>query len=377
VSRLPCDCGQKQRYRGLRPRRLLTIVGDVVVPRRYFACGCGCTAAPMDAWAGIGSRMVSAHARRVIVLAGSTWSFDQAASKLSELCRLKTSNDTIRAICDEEGKRVDEWIRRDDASVRPIHAASGEWEFSSDGTSVNTIDGWREIRLSVLSKRESAPPAGPRQWDQRVLPAPTARLAWSQIADCRRIGARWERMFEHAGVDERGQDVLSVIADGAKWIWEQARERLPDARTQWVVDVYHVSQHLHACGKGMFGQNGPEALPWAQAQLQRLIQMQGPAYLAWLDQTIAGECAPAQRAAMRQLRGYLADNRDRMWYRDRLAAGRPIGSGLIEGGCKNVLGARLKLNAARWRIQRAERMGQLRCLQYSDLWESYWNSRAA
>lgn len=66
-----------------------------------------------------------------------------------------------------------------------------------------------------------------------------------------------------------------------------------------------------------------------------------------------------------------------MWYRDRLAAGRPIGSGLIEGCCKTVIAARLKINSARWVPRRAERMGHLRCLQYSDLWDNYWNSRAA
>lgn len=66
-----------------------------------------------------------------------------------------------------------------------------------------------------------------------------------------------------------------------------------------------------------------------------------------------------------------------MWYRDRLAAGRPIGSGLIEGCCKTVVAARLKINSARWLPRRAERMGHLRCLQYSDLWDAYWNARAA
>jgi len=143
-----------------------------------------------------------------------------------------------------------------------------------------------------------------------------------------------------------------------------------------VVDVYHVSQHLHACGKALFGERDPRANAWSQKQLQSLIELGGPSFIERLDELIR-ESAGTDRAAMQQLRTYLWENRDRMWYRQRLAAGRPIGSGLIEGGCKNVLGARLKLNAARWRVQRAERMGSLRCLQYSDLWEDYWQTRAA
>jgi hypothetical protein len=359
----------------VRPRNLLTIVGDIVVPRRYFACSCGCTDAPMDGWAGIGSRTVSDHARRVIVLAGSTWSFEQAAGKLQELCHLKTSNDTVRAVCDEEGQRAGQWIKREEDSREKIVQASGELEFSSDGTSVNTTEGWREMRLSVLSKRESADPAGPEQWEDRVLPPPTARLAWTAIADCEKVGAGWKRMLDHVGVKKDA--VLSVIADGAKWIWDQAGKRLPGANAQWVVDVYHVSQHLHQCGKAMFGETNPQSKAWSEKQLQRLMELSGPKYVKELSEMIEKEPEPSKQKAMEQLNKYLWENRDRMWYRQRLAAGRPIGSGLIEGGCKNVIGARLKLNSARWRRHRAERMGHLRCLQYSDLWETFWRSRAA
>jgi len=81
---------------------VLTTVGEMTVARRYYVCGvCGASHTPLDAWAGIGRRMASEHARRVITLAGSTWSFDQASAKLAELCRMRVSNDTIRAICNE------------------------------------------------------------------------------------------------------------------------------------------------------------------------------------------------------------------------------------------------------------------------------------
>jgi hypothetical protein len=348
------------------------VAGRIDVPRRYFACGCGQSAAPMDTWAGIGSRTISDEARRLIVLAGSTWSFDQASAKLKELCRLSVSNDTVRAVCDEEGHRVDQWVRKDQASVEKLSAAEGELEFSSDGTSVNTTEGWREIRLSVLDKRQSGPPATPRQWDDRVLPAPTARLAWSQIADSRRVGARWAAMFAHAGIDADAP--LSVIADGAKWIWEQAGLRLPGANAQWVVDVYHVSEHLHACGKALLGEGKP-ARQWANQRLMELLERGGPGFIEELKRLADQPIYQQKPEALDRLLCYLRDNRDRMWYRQRLEAGRVIGSGLIEGGCKSVLGARLKINSARWRVQRAERMGHLRCLQYSNLWETYWDYR--
>jgi hypothetical protein len=81
--------------------------------------------------------------------------------------------------------------------------------------------------------------------------------------------------------------------------------------------------------------------------------------------------------ALDRLLKYLGDNRDSLWYRQRLRDGLPIGTGLIEGACKNTIAARLKANSARWRIRRVERIGALRCLDYSGLWDTYWQPRAA
>jgi hypothetical protein len=102
----------------------------------------------------------------------------------------------------------------------------------------------------------------------------------------------------------------------------------------------------------------------------------GPALIRRLREQRAAR-DPSGRAALDKLLGYLRDNGDSPWYRDRLRAGKPIGSGQVEGRCKIVIGARLKINSARWRVRRAERMGALRCLEYSGQTTAYWRARAA
>jgi hypothetical protein len=323
--------------------------------------------------------MVSDHARRVLAVAGSTWSFEQASQKLLELCRIRVSNDTIRAVCDEEGERAGQWTRSAEAPREVLTRAAGELEFSTDGVKVNTTGGWAEMRLSVLNKRESGTCVGPEQWDRRVLPEPTARIAWCQIAPCDKVGARWATMFKHLGVvgGRTAAPALSVIADGARWIWEQAGRRLPKSlKTQWVLDVYHASQHLHECAKRLAGE-GPAARDWAGQKLDLLLQSSGPQFVRHVAELIDGEPPGERREALTKLSNYLSDNIDRMWYRQRLRCGRPIGSGLIEGGCKTIIAARLKRNNARWVPRRAGRMGTLRCLQYSELWDRYWDGRAS
>src|SRR5208282_4649446 len=81
--------------------------------------------------------------------------------------------------------------------------------------------------------------------------------------------------------------------------------------------------------------------------------------------------------AIQSLLGYLEPNLDSLWYRQRLARGRPIGTGLIEGGVKTIVSNRLKLNSARWTPRHAEQVAALRCLDYSGLWSDFWCDRAA
>jgi hypothetical protein len=351
---------------------VLSTVGEMVVPRRYYACDCGRKQIPLDEWAGLSSRMISEHARRVVSLAGSTWPFDEASGKLLELCRMRISDDTIERVCQEEGQRAGAWMKSDQAPGKMMAEAPGEMEFSTDGVKINTTDGWAEMRLNVLCKRESAAAAEPAQWNDRVLPEPSARLAWCAIAPCRLVGASWTRMFKQVGGNR--QTRLSVIADGAKWIWDQAQKRLPGANTQWVVDIYHVSQHIHDCGKAIFGE-GQAARQWAEQRRMELIEQGGPRFIESLASAKSSKSSATAQEALRRLEGYLSDNQDSLWYRNRLAEGRPIGSGLIEGGCKTIIAQRLKRNNARWRPRRVENIATLRCLQYSKCWDRYWENR--
>jgi hypothetical protein len=349
------------------------------VSRRYYACGNDCKAkqTPFDEWAGlVGPHRVTPHARRMIVLAGSGCSYDEAAWKLKELSHLQTSNDVIRGVCDKEGEAMLQWVNSSPEPQKAFAKAKGVVEFSTDGLKLNTTTGWKEMRLSVMGKREPANAAPADQWHDRPLEAPTTRIAICAIAPCEEIGASWERLSEALGVSKDHD--LSVIADGAKWIWSQAAERFKGADVQWVVDVYHLMLYLHAVVDNLTKEAAEE---WVGNRVIELIEMGGVRFIEHL--MAVGPPGPILRAGTSQpeawtkLLHYLQENRDSLWYDRRMKEGLPIGSGLIEGGCKNVLAKRLKLNSARWTDRRAEHMGAIRCLQYSGMWETYWESRKA
>lgn len=369
---MPCSCGKSASFKRCKPKTILSSIGHISVPRRYYACRhCKTTQIPWEGWAGVtGTHRITPHARRMVVLAGSSCSFDEASRHLKELSGIEISNDVIRRVCDEEGKAIQQWMKQSPEPAKVFAAAKGEVEFSTDGLKVNTIDGWREIRQSVISKRVPGLPAKPDEWEDRVLEESTVRIAICGIAHCDRIGASWQRLLQVLDLPE---DVkLSVIADGAKWIWDQAAKRFVGSEVQWVVDVYHVMLYLFAV---VATHETQAAEQWVGQRIIELIEMGGPRFIEHLKQTGPPDLKAVQ--AWDKLLNYLEENRDSLWYGRRLQEGLPIGSGLIEGGGKNTLARRLKINSARWRVTRAERMGAIRCLQYSGLWEPYWESKRA
>jgi hypothetical protein len=351
---------------------------------------------PLEIWAGvIGKHRVTPTAQRMIVLAGSGCAYDGGSDTLRELSGIVVSNDVIRRISDEEGQAIETWITGSAQPQKLFENAKGVVEFSTDGTMVNTVEGWREIRLSVLGKREPGASADAVDWEDRVLNLPSARVAICAIAPCEVIGDSWKQLMKSLGLPE-DQD-LSVIADGAKWIWNQSAKHFTGKDVQWVVDIYHVMQYLHGVTHGLPKET---AKRWVGDRVIDLIKMGGPEFIKHLNKTgpphadhhhAISQCSAAFSAdapasavptailapveAWAKLLNYLTENRDSLWYAGRLKNGQPIGSGLIEGGCKNVLGKRLKLNSARWCPERAEHMGAIRCLQYSGLWEKYWESK--
>lgn len=81
-----------------------------------------------------------------------------------------------------------------------------------------------------------------------------------------------------------------------------------------------------------------------------------------------------EQQALDKLRNYLSPHTDHRHYEKRPRKDRSIGSGQVEADCRNLIGRRLKANAARWRVRRVNRKAGLCSLAYSDRWVPYWES---
>ena len=83
---------------------------------------------------------------------------------------------------------------------------------------------------------------------------------------------------------------------------------------------------------------------------------------------------PSSPAALGGVLNYFCGHRDRLNYALRLRRGEPIGSGLIEGACKQLIGRRMKQTGAQWDVGNANRMALLCSLSYADAFPFYFTA---
>ena len=293
-------------------------------------------------------------------LAGASWSYDRSAANLKEFCGLCVCDNTIRDVCQTHGAAMRDFQRDDPAACEAFRKAGGDAEFQTDGTFVNTTSGWREMRLSIYAKRGRGQPVGGHDdWEQRGLPAPHVRVIQAGIRTCDQLGPGWRRMAGRLGLSDTS--AISAIADGAKWIWNQLERHLPGCAG--VLDVWHASQKLWDAAKAALPE--AEVAGWVAGRRGTLLRGGAGALVAEL----AGE-------QWAEARAYFEPHTGHSDYAGRLAQGRSIGSGLVEGSCKQVIGRRLKQTGARWKVRRVERMAALCSVQASGQWDAYWASAA-
>ena len=177
---------------------------------------------------------------------------------------------------------------------------------------------------------------------------------------------RVEREARRRGFDAAARRV--VIGDGAPWIWNVAGELFPGAVE--VVDLFHAKGHLSDVAKAIYGATGDLGRAWARERHAELDEGRMDDLLAAL-RVHAGSSDEARRCL-----GYVTANRERMRYPEFRAKGLCVSSGVVEAGCKVVVGTRLKRAGMHWTLAGADAIIALRCAQLSGRFEAFWERRS-
>jgi hypothetical protein len=174
----------------------------------------------------------------------------------------------------------------------------------------------------------------------------------------------------HAESHRRGAEhirQLVVLGDGAVWIWNLATKILPQA-TQ-IVDYYHAREHVHDLAKQLIPVLGDYQPTWLAARLADLDQGDIESLVKATTQLPIND---TDRDHIDTALEYFIKNAQRMRYAVFRDLGMFIGSGVVEAGCKSIVGQRLKLSGMRWNIPGATGILTLRCHRGSNRWDDIW-----
>ena len=161
-----------------------------------------------------------------------------------------------------------------------------------------------------------------------------------------------------------------VLIDGAAGLENMGRLCFKDGLQ--IVDFYHALEHAGHVLEAWIGKTHPDYKKRLRSWAKRLLKDKVQALIKETRQKCAGTpCA----AAVEQALGYFVRNVSRMQYVTFRAAGLFIGSGVVEAGCKTVIGGRCKQSGMFWSKSGAENILALRCIHSSHRLEDFWKYR--
>jgi hypothetical protein len=345
-------------------------MGPITIQRTYLSCFyCSLGSYPLDGRLGIDG-FLTRQATRLACRAGAQHSFAEAEDLLADLCGWQISDERLRQACHEEARRIAEWQAKNPAATEAFPKANGVVEFQTDAVKVNTDTGWRDMKIGIFAKRPLGPAATPEQWDKRHLPKPSVRNAFASIESIDTFAPQWREWMQRLGINAYAS--ITVLGDGAEWIWDHAQVQFPGA--SGLLDIYHASTYISDAAKALFGDGTAEAKAWLDKGRQALLADGWFGICEYIGATLATENTPERQKAVESLTSYLAKHTEHLNYRLRLHQGKSIGSGMVEGAAKNLIGKRLKQTGARWKVANANKMAELCCLNYSSQWTTYWTA---
>lgn len=307
------------------------------------------------------------QATRLVTLAGVEHSFARGQQMLAELCGWQVDDEVIRRTTHAQAKRATS-TRGERGEGEAFATGAGGAEVLVDAGQVNTLDGWRDVKVGLFLRRELGSPATPEGWDDRALPPPTARTVIAAVEECGDCGRRRRAEADRLGVTTAAD--VSVLGDGGEWIWNLAAEHLPQATG--VLDIYHALGHLSEAVQAVWGP-GTAATAGHVDTGRRALLAGGKAGLErWLGDLFADVPEGRSTDPLLGLAAYFAKHPTRVSYAERLAAGRSIGSGGIEGAIKQTVNLRLKRTGARWRVEHVGPRVELRAISHTDQWQALW-----
>ncbi len=212
-------------------------------------------------------------------------------------------------------------------------------------------------------------------------PRPQGKRLWAEMAAATEtsLSSGSERVFVEMAIDVQTRDpdrlrTLVCLMDGERKLWDLQKEWL--GRSVEILDFFHVLKRVRDVSKLVHSKDQSRRETWVSQQVNdlltgkvetvirrwRRLQREAHASKRW---------TASSKATMTSAIGYFCSNRHRMRYDEYLSQGYPIGSGMAEGACRNVVKDRMDCTGMHWRLAGARAMLKTRALYLNGEWDDF------
>jgi hypothetical protein len=382
---IPCSCGHQAGYQELRSKTVLTAVGRVTISRPYYLCPhCHRGQFPADVELDIESTEFSPGVRRMQAVVGQDTPFDQGRQRIKLLAGLEVTTKAVERTAEAIGEDIAAreqveiqrtmqldlpvivgepvpilYVQVDGTGVPVVKKETVGRQGKTEGQPAHT----REAKLGCAFAQTSCDEEGHAIRD----PDSTTYVAAIETAD--EFG---KRIYLEASKRGWSRAVKKVfMGDGSEWIWNIAEQYFPGSIQ--IVDLFHARQHLWDLARKLYPNQEPEQKRWMMVHQDLLDGGKMEALVAGL-RTIHSS-TPELAEKIRVEAGYFENNMERMRYPEFRRQGLFVGTGVIEAGCKTVIGSRCKQSGMFWTVRGANAILALRCCQLNGRFEDYWEAR--
>jgi hypothetical protein len=357
-----------------RSKRVQSLLGSFELTRGYYKSETG-RIFPMDRVLGLTDSYTPGLAKVMCRAAGTDGSYDEAEETLKIYAGVTVPASQIRRMVQRIGPDIDQWSEERNESrseaVPTLYA-------SYDGTGVpmrksetqgrkgKQPDGscaTREVKLGSVFTSQGVDEQGHPIRD----PGSTTYVASFEHAEAFGSMIRQEARLRGRGRAGR----VAVLGDGAHWIWNLARINFPEAKQ--ILDFYHACEHLTVLASALFPANEKKVTKLARKWI-KWLEHDKVLHVVDEAQKHLPHHGPRRATAICEM-GYFKRNADRMMYATFKKEGYFIGSGVVEAGCKTVVGKRAKQSGMFWRVYGAQNILNIRCSVMSDTYDDYWQAR--
>lgn len=376
--RVDCGAGHQAPFLAYRAKTVDTVLGPITLRRAWYHCAaCRHGHAPLDTLLDVSEASLSPGLRAMTDRVGAAVPFARAADLLADLAGIRLTTKRVERAAEADGTAAAATQTAHTqavlaGTVTPLPPPSPLPDMlylAVDGTGIPVTtaettgragkgpDGrarTREVKLAALFTQTRLDEKGRPVRDRDSTSYLATLDPVDTFADLVQAAARCR------GADTIRQ--LVVLGDGAHWIWNLATGRFP-AATQ-IVDLFHAREHLHELADHL-AFILPDRDAWLADRLTDLDNGDIEAIArAARTYPLVGVHAEQRNKDL----AYFETNAHRMRYAYFRSLGMFVGSGVVEAGCKSVIGARLKQSGMRWTARGATGITTLRCQQASGPW---------